>query len=132
MNRQMKLILTAAIGAAALVGGTGVAYAMLQADASASLRASGKVGEQADGYLGVVGSADASLRAQVDAVNIKRRAYYTDLASKRGAKIEEVAAATACEIFSSRVAPGQYFRLGDGVWRQRDGSTPVPRPDYCG
>lgn len=131
MNRQMKLILAAGIGLAAVVGGTGVAHALYQ-DASASLRATGKVGEQSDGYLGVVGSADASLRAQVDAVNIKRRAYYTELAGKRGAKIEEVAAATACEIFASRVGPGQYFRLADGVWRQRDGSTPVPRPSYCG
>ena len=132
MDRRMKLILAAGIGLAAVVGGTGVAYAMLQADASASLRASGKVGEQSDGYLGVVGSADASLRAQVDAVNIKRRAYYTDLAGKRGAKIEEVAAATACEIFASRVGPGQYYRLSDGAWRQREGGAPVPRPAYCG
>jgi uncharacterized protein len=132
MNRRTKLILAAAIGLAAAVGGTGVAYAMLQADASAALRATGKVGEQADGYLGIVGSADASLRAQVDAINIKRRAYYTELAGKRGAKIEEVAAATACEIFASRVQPGQYYRLADGVWRQRDGNTPVPRPSYCG
>ena len=132
MSRRLKLILAAGIGIAAVVGGTGVAYAMLQADASASLRASGQAGEQADGYLGVVGSAGGDVRAQVDAVNIKRRAYYTDLAAKRGAKIEEVAAATACEIFASRVGPGQYYRLADGVWRQRDGSTPVPRPSYCG
>jgi uncharacterized protein YdbL (DUF1318 family) len=131
MNRQMKLILAAGIGLAAVAGGTGVALAMYQ-DASAALRATGKVGEQADGYLGVVGSADASLRAQVDAVNIKRRAYYTDLAGKRGAKIEEVAAATACEIFASRVGPGQYFKLSDGTWRQREGNAPVPRPSYCG
>ncbi len=131
MNRQLKLFFAAGLGLAAIVGGTGVAFAMLQ-DASASLRASGKVGEQADGYLGVVGSADSSLRAQVDAVNIKRRAYYTELAGKRGAKIEEVAAATACEIFASRVGPGQYYRLGDGTWRQREGNAPVPRPAYCG
>ena len=131
MNRQMKLILTAAIGAAALVGGTGVAYAMYQ-DASAQLRASGKVGEQADGYLGVVGSADASLRAQVDAVNIKRRAYYTDLAAKRGAKIEEVAATTGCELLRTKVAPGQFYRAADGSWHQRDAGAPVRLPSYCG
>ena len=131
MNRRSRLIIAAGIAVAAAIGGTSVAYAWLQ-DASAELRASGKAGEQADGYLGVVGSADAALRAQVDAVNIKRRAYYTDLAGKRGAKIEEVAAATACEILASRVGPGQYYRLSDGVWRQRDGNTPVPRPSYCG
>jgi uncharacterized protein YdbL (DUF1318 family) len=130
MNRRIKLILAAGITLAAVAGTATVAVAMMQ-DASASLRASGKVGEQADGYLGIVGSADASLRAQVDAINIKRRAYYTDLAAKRGAKIEEVAAATACEIFASRIGPGQYYKL-DGSWQKREGNAPVPRPAYCG
>lgn len=130
MSRHLKLILAAGIGLGAVLGTT-TAYAMLQ-DASAQLRASGQVGEQADGYLGLVGSAPAAVRAQVDSVNIKRRAYYTDLAAKRGAKIEEVAATTACELFRTKVAPGQYYRLPDGVWRQRDGSTPIPLPAYCG
>jgi hypothetical protein len=131
MKRHMKLILAAGIAVAAVVGGASVAYAF-QADVSASLRATGKVGEQADGYLGVVGSADASLRAQVDAVNIKRRAYYTDLAAKRGAKIEEVAATTACELFRTKVGVGQYYRGVDGSWRQREEGTPIPLPSYCG
>ena len=131
MSRRTKMILAAALGVALLAGGTGVAYA-LQADASAQLRASGEAGEQADGYLGLVGSASAATRAAVDAVNIKRRAYYTDLAAKRGAKIEEVAATTACELFRTKVGAGQYYRLPDGVWRQRDGGTPIPLPGYCG
>jgi hypothetical protein len=129
MSRRLKLILAAGIGLGAVLGTTG-AFAMLQ-DASAQLRASGQVGEQADGYLGLVGSAPAAVRAQVDSVNIKRRAYYTDLAAKRGAKIEEVAATTACELFRTKVAQGQYYRLPDGVWRQRD-SAPIPLPAYCG
>lgn len=132
MSRTIKIILAAGIGLAAVAGGAGAAYAFYQSDNSAELRATGQVGEQADGYLGVVGSAPADLRAQVDAVNIKRRAFYTQIAAKRGAKIEEVAATTACEIFASRVLPGQYYRLTDGVWRKREGSTPVPRPTYCG
>jgi uncharacterized protein len=131
MSRRLKMILAAGIGLAAIVGGTGVAYAMMQADNSAELRATGKVGEQADGYLGIVGSGDAALRKQVEAINIKRRAYYTDLASKRNAKIEEVAAATACQLLSSKVQSGQYYRLPDGVWRQREGNTPIPLPSYC-
>jgi uncharacterized protein YdbL (DUF1318 family) len=104
---------------------------MLQ-DASASLRATGKVGEQADGYLGIVGSADASLRAQVDAINIKRRAYYTELAASRGAKIEEVARATACEIFASRVGTRANIISSAAAGRKREGNAPVPRPPYCG
>jgi uncharacterized protein YdbL (DUF1318 family) len=132
MSRRLKLILAAAVAVGALAGGATAAYAMLQADAAAELRASGKVGEQADGYLGIVGSASSELRSQVEAINIKRRAYYTQLAASRGAKIEEVAATTACELFRSKVGAGQYYRLPDGVWRQRDGSTPIPLPGYCG
>ena len=136
MSRRTKLILAAGIAGAvmavAAAGGAKAAYAMFQADAAASLRASGQVGEQADGYLGIVGSAPASLRAQVDAVNIKRRAYSTDLAARRGAKIEEVAATTACELFRTKVAAGQHYRLSDGVWRKRNGSEAVPLPSYCG
>ena len=130
MSRRLKLMIAAGIGLAALAGGT--AYAYVMQDAAAQLRASGLVGEQADGYLGLVGSASADVRSQMDSVNIQRRAAYTQLASQRGATIEEVAAATACQLFAGRVGPGQYYRLPDGVWRQRNGNEPVPRPSHCG
>jgi len=129
MSRRMKLLIAAILGIA-LVAGTS-AYAM-QADAAGQLRASGLVGEQADGYLGLVGNAPADVRAQMEQVNIQRRAAYTQLATSRGATIEEVAAATACQLFAGRVGPGQYYRLPDGVWRRRNGSEPVPRPSHCG
>jgi uncharacterized protein YdbL (DUF1318 family) len=105
--------------------------ALAQADAAAELRASGQAGEQADGYLGIVGSPPPEVRAQVDAVNLKRRAYYTNLAVSRNAKIEEVAATTACELFRTKVGVGQYYRLPDGVWRQR-GQDPIALPAWCG
>jgi uncharacterized protein len=130
MSCRMKIVVALGVALAAAAGGAGAAFA-LQADASAQLRASGQAGEQADGYMGIVGNASADLRAQVDSVNIKRRALYTDLAQKRGVKIEEAAASTACEILKTRVQPGQYYRLADGVWRKRD-NTPVPLPSYCG
>ena len=130
MSRRMKFMIAAGVAVAALAGGT--AYAFVYQDAAAQLRASGGVGEQADGYLGLVGSASADVRAQMDSVNIQRRAAYTRLASQRGATIEEVAAATACTLLATRVGPGQYYRLTDGVWRRRNGSEPVPRPDHCG
>ena len=128
MTRRFKWMAAAGLAVAALGS---AAYAVAQ-DASAQLRASGEVGERYDGYLGVVGDAPSAIRAEVDAVNIKRRAFYTDLAAKRGAKIEEVGATTACQIFATKIQSGQYYMLNDGVWRQRDGNTPVPRPTYCG
>ena len=130
MSRRLKLMIAAGIGLAALAGGT--AYAYVMQDAATQLRSSGLVGEQADGYLGLVDAAPADVRAQMESVNIQRRAAYTQRATERGATIEEMAAATACQLFATRVGPGQYYRLADGVWRRRNGSEPVPRPSHCG
>jgi uncharacterized protein len=129
MTRRKTLLIAAGLGVAALA--STAALALVQ-DAAGQLRASGVVGEQADGYLGLVGSASAEIRAQMDSINIQRRARYTELATQRGATIEEVAAATACQLFATRVGAGQYYRLPDGVWRQRNGNEPVPRPSHCG
>ncbi len=129
MKRGLKLVVAVGLALGALAGGA--AYAFVLQDESAELRATGEVGEQHDGYLGVVGSAPADVRARMDAINIRRRAYYTELAQTRRATVEEAAAATACEIFARRIGPGQYYRLPDGVWRQRNGQEPVPRPNYC-
>ena len=128
MTRRTKLLIAALVGIAMVAGTT--AYA--QGDSAGQLRASGHAGEQADGYLGLVDTAPADVRAQMEQVNIQRRAAYTQLASQRNATIEEVAAATACQLFAGRVGPGQYYRLPDGVWRRRNGSEPVPRPSHCG
>lgn len=116
--------------AAALAISAPNASAAVQESAS-ELRATGLVGEQHDGFLGIVGTAPPRVRAEADAVNIRRRAHYTRLAALRRAQLEEVAAAAACEIFAARVAPGQFYLLPDNVWRRRDGSEPVPRPAYC-
>ena len=132
MNRRTKLILAAGLGlAVALAGATAASAMFFQSSEAAELRASGSAGEQADGYMGVVGTVSGDIRAKVEAVNIRRRAHYTDLAAKRGVKIEEAAATVACEILRDRVAPGQFYRLTDGIWRKRD-SAPVPLPHYCG
>ncbi|MGE3301809.1 MAG: YdbL family protein [Hyphomonadaceae bacterium] len=104
--------------------------AAAQADEAAALRASLKAGEQADGFMGVVdGAGDAAIRAQVDQINIKRRAAYTDLAAKRGVSVQEVAGATACTLFAQRVGEGQYYRDESGVWKRRAGS--IPAPSFC-
>lgn len=95
-------------------------------------RAAGKVGEQADGYLGIVSGGDADLKARVDQINIKRRAVYTDLAAKRGVTVTDVGGATACELFKTRVLAGHFYRDASGVWKQNNGASPVAMPAYCG
>jgi uncharacterized protein YdbL (DUF1318 family) len=97
----------------------------------ASARASGMVGERIDGYLGYASPPSRSLRAQVDAINIRRRALYISLARRRSVSAQEVGIAAACELLR-RVAVGEAYMLADGVWRRRAAGQPVQRPDYCG
>lgn len=124
-----KIILIAAGAAIALASGfvmTGVARAQ-SGPVAAALNA-GTVGEQADGYLGIVGSVGADVRSEVDAINIKRRAAYTQLASQRGVTVQDVAAATACQTLG-RLKQGQAYRTTGG-W-QTKGAEPIALPAYC-
>ncbi len=136
MKRNLKIIL-AATGALAL-GGAGMALAQQSAapaPPSSPLSialADGVIGEQADGYVGVKDTVSASLRADVDALNIKRRALYTQLAQKRGVTIQESAATFGCETLAQRVAVGRAYKLPDGVWRVRKAGETIALPPYCG
>lgn len=97
-----------------------------------SARTAGQVGEQADGYLGVRGGASSDVTARVDQINLKRRALYTQLAAQRGVTVENVAAATACTLFASKVKSGEFYRAEDGQWKQNAGATAVKPPSFCG
>ncbi|CAH0353412.1 hypothetical protein BH11PSE5_BH11PSE5_00910 [soil metagenome] len=126
-----KFILLAAGAAIALTTGLALtAPARAQTGAVAQAMASGAVGEQSDGYLGISGSVSGDVRAEVDSINIKRRAAYTDLAAKRGVTVADVAAATGCQTLASRVKTGQAFRIGSGAW-QTKGAGAIALPDYC-
>jgi uncharacterized protein YdbL (DUF1318 family) len=92
--------------------------------------ASGVIGERFDGYLGYVSTASPGLRRQVDAVNIRRRALYSNLAGRRGVSPLDVGVTAACELLG-RVAVGQAYMLGDGKWRRRAAGQAAPVPDYC-
>lgn len=125
-----KMLILAAGAAVALASGfimTGVARA--QSGAVAAAMSAGTVGEQADGYMGIAGSVGADVRSEVEAINIKRRAAYTQLASQRGVTVQDVAAATACQTLG-RLKQGQAYRIGAGAW-QTKGAAPIALPPYC-
>ena len=56
----------------------------------------GQFGEQANGFLGVHGNVPDRIRAGIEAINIKRRAAYTELAGQRGVAVKDVAATVGC------------------------------------
>jgi uncharacterized protein len=124
MTKRSKIVL--GVAGLALLAWGGVALA--QGGVSAAI-ASGQVGERADGYLGVRGSVSADVRAEVEQINIKRRALYTARAQERGVAVEAVAVATACQAMQ-RVAPGHAYNLGGG-WAVRGAGEPAPKPGNC-
>ncbi|WP_311270823.1 YdbL family protein [Sphingobium sp. WCS2017Hpa-17] len=126
-----KLLMFAAGAAVALASGfIMTAPARAQSGAVAAAMTAGTVGEQADGYLGIAGTVGADVRSEVEAINIKRRAAYTQLAGQRGVTVQDVAAATGCQTLSSRVKQGQVYRIGAGAW-QTKGAAAIALPPYC-
>lgn len=129
MTSKAKIILALGVSVALAAGAAGIAPA--QTGAVSAALASGDVGEQADGYLGFRNAPSAAVKAEVDAINIKRRAAYTDLAAKRGVSVSDMAAATGCLTLTTKVGPGRAYRGTDGIWQVRQGDAPVPKPSYC-
>lgn len=111
----------------------GIAAAPLSAQSSpvvGAARSAGQVGERYDGYLGYAAAPSGQLRSQVESINIRRRALYTDLAARRGASRVEVGITAGCELLA-RVRVGEAYLLGDNVWRRRQAGEAVPVPNYC-
>jgi uncharacterized protein len=126
----MKLFLKAAVLAMATFALPVIAQApdpILEA-----ARVKGLIGEQADGYLGfVTTTANAELKAHVSQINIKRKAFYTDLAGKRNVSPNEVGGATACELFKTRVGENHFYMDETGKWIKRVGAEAVKLPSFC-
>jgi uncharacterized protein len=112
------------IAGAAIVTGllAGAAYAQRD-PAYAAARAAGQVGEQPDGYLGVVGAGSAELRALVSNINIQRKAAYTQKASATGATVEQMAFTTGCNLIN-QTSQGEKYKTPAGTWATRGAGAP--------
>lgn len=94
------------------------ALAPVSAADLAQAKAAGLVGEQMDGYLGVVQpGVPADVRALVDGINRERRAAYEAIARKNGVNVDDVARVTARKVIG-QAAPGQYVQTPSG-WQRR-------------
>ncbi|WP_409322248.1 YdbL family protein [Sphingomonas sp. BK069] len=117
----MKALLTFA-GAVTLAGLSTAALAQRD-PAYAAARAAGQVGEQPDGYLGVVGGGSAELRALVSNINIQRKAAYTQKAQASGATVEQLAFTSGCNLIA-QTQPGEKYKAPDGSWQTRGAGAP--------
>jgi len=115
-----------AVAATLLAGVSGAALAQRD-PAYAAARAAGQVGEQPDGYLGVVGGGSAELRALVSNINIQRKAAYTQKAAASGATVEQLAFTSGCNLIA-QTAAGEKYQTPGGEWRTRGGGAPERDP----
>ena len=116
------------LAALALAGGA-MAGAQARDPAYGAAKSAGQVGEQRDGYLGVVGDQSADIKALVRDINNKRRAVYTAKAASLNSTIDEYAFTTACRLILE-TKPGEKYQGLDGSWKTR-GSGPPERDAKC-
>lgn len=111
-------------GGAAILAPTGLNTASAQQQSAKAIVdasiAQGVIGEQIDGYLGVVSgqSPSADQRRAMDEINIARKSHYTRRARFNGVSVEEYAAATG-EKLLQRAASGTMIRGNNGIWTRR-------------
>lgn len=82
-------------------------------------KADGLIGEQADGYIGlVINDVPPDVRRLVGEVNAKRKAGYQRIAAQQGVKLEDVEQIGGNEAIE-KTLPGNYVKDASGMWRKK-------------
>ena len=123
-----KHILIPAIAAMSLAGFATAAQAQRD-PAYEAARSQGLIGEKPDGYLGFVTSPSPAIKALVEDINIKRKAFYIKKAAEKSATPQDFAFTTGCDAIA-RTQAGEKYQSPDGVWRTRTSEPPV-RDSRC-
>ncbi|HNS87942.1 MAG TPA: YdbL family protein [Parvularculaceae bacterium] len=115
MKKNLIAASIATLVASTLATGAGAASAAIEA-----AKADCIVGEQSDGYLGVVDGATASesIRRELRATNQQRKSTYAGVASKNGATIEDTAALFGKKLVEGADS-GECVQLPDGSWAKQ-------------
>ncbi len=80
--------------------------------------AAGEVGERIDGYLGVVGTADATVVRKVQDINNRRRGVYEQTAKENGTTVQ-IVAQLAGEKQIAKLEVGQFYMDEAGAWQRK-------------
>jgi uncharacterized protein YdbL (DUF1318 family) len=80
-------------------------------------RASGQIGEKADGYVSAL-QPSGDVNALVADVNAKRKAEYARISAEKGQPVDVVAKLAAEEIIKSLPSGASYQDAG-GAWKKR-------------
>ena len=110
------------VAALAIIGASTAAFAQRD-PAYQAARSAGQIGEQPDGYLGVVGAGNAEVRALINNINIQRKAAYTQQSAQSGSTVDQFAVTSGCNLIA-KTAPGEKYKAPDGSWKTRTAAPP--------
>ena len=114
--RRTLVALTLGLGLAA---GAALAQSTVSKASVDAAKAEGVVGEQGDGFLGLVsGSAPPAVKAAVADINAGRTRAYQDIAAKTGVAESAAGEATARQL-EARVPTGGFFKPLGGSWTKK-------------
>jgi len=125
----MKQLFISALAAFTLIGagsvvltktGDNVAYAQSAKSLVDAAKARGEVGEQIDGYLGIVSgkSPSAAVRRAVQEINIGRKSVYTNRARQENVTVEAIAASIGVKQLQKARA-GETVKDASGQWKTK-------------
>jgi len=80
--------------------------------------AAGEVGERIDGYLGVVGTGDATIVRKVQDINNRRRSVYEQTARDNTTTIQ-IVAQLAGEKQIAKLEAGEFYMDDSGAWQRK-------------
>ena len=82
-------------------------------------KADGLIGEQANGYIGLVKKdVPADIKKLVDETNAKRKTGYQKIARKQGTTLSEVEMVGGNTAYQ-KTLKGNYYRDASGTWRKK-------------
>ncbi len=123
----MKTMGKMMIAAGLVLAGMSTAALAQRDPAYQAARDAGQVGEQPDGYLGVVGAGNATLRAMVSNINIQRKATYTQKAAAANVTVIDQGLTFGCNLIAN-TKPGEKYMAPDGSWKTRTAAAPERDP----
>ena len=110
-------ILSMAVLAALALPAAGFAQTSQTKATVDAAKAAGIVGEQADGFLGLVTSAaDPAVKAAVADINAGRAELYAQAGAKNGVTPVAAGAAAFESVVRGKLRPGDYYRPAGGGW----------------
>jgi len=78
----------------------------------------GLVGEQPNGYLGLVSGTSPEAAALVVDINAKRKARYQEIANKQNTQLVNIERIAGEKLIEKSQADGEFYMDGSGQWQR--------------